>query len=131
MGLTFVNSFYLPNIELKYFRIILNKKDFYYWYLPFIIKKRIKRYKHHFFTCILIKKNVLESVGGYQSMKNVISEDVVLARLVKKYGYKTVFIDCKQAASCRMYNNYRESVQGLSKNIFSFGSIATLRKAGI
>ena len=69
---------------------------------------------------ILIKKNVLESVGGYQSMKNVISEDVVLARLVKKYGYKTVFIDCKQASSCRMYNNYRESVQGLSKNIFSF-----------
>ena len=69
---------------------------------------------------IMIKKNVLKYIGGYQNMKNVISEDVVLARIVKEKGYKTAFIDCKQAASCRMYNNYKESVHGLTKNIFSF-----------
>ncbi|MBR2462378.1 MAG: glycosyltransferase [Spirochaetaceae bacterium] len=69
---------------------------------------------------IMIKKNVFEAVGGYESMKNLISEDVFLARLVKKRGYKTIFTDCKRAATCRMYTGYGESVNGITKNIFSF-----------
>lgn len=69
---------------------------------------------------IMIKKKVFEAVGGYESMKNLISEDVFLARLIKKKGYKTIFTDCKRAATCRMYDGYRESVNGITKNIFSF-----------
>ena len=69
---------------------------------------------------IMIKKKVFESVGGYESMKALISEDVFLARLIKKHGYKTIFTDCKRAAQCRMYTGYTESVNGITKNIFSF-----------
>lgn len=69
---------------------------------------------------IMIKKKVFESVGGYESMKTLISEDVFLARLIKKHGYKTIFTDCKRAAQCRMYTGYTESVNGITKNIFSF-----------
>ena len=69
---------------------------------------------------IMIKKNVLKNIGGYESLKNEISEDIVLARLVKQAGYKTIFVDCKQAAKCRMYESYQESVNGIIKNIFSF-----------
>lgn len=69
---------------------------------------------------IMIKKKVFEAVGGYESMKTLISEDVFLARLIKKNGYKTIFTDCKRAATCRMYTGYTESVNGITKNIFSF-----------
>ena len=69
---------------------------------------------------IMIKKKVFEAVGGYESMKTLISEDVFLARLIKKNGYKTIFTDCKRAAICRMYTGYTESVNGITKNIFSF-----------
>ena len=69
---------------------------------------------------IMIKKKVFESVGGYEAMKTLISEDVFLARLIKKHGYKTIFTDCKRAAQCRMYTGYTESVNGITKNIFSF-----------
>lgn len=69
---------------------------------------------------IMIKKNVFESVGGYEAMKTLISEDVFLARYIKKHGYKTIFTDCKRAALCRMYTGYTESVNGITKNIFSF-----------
>lgn len=69
---------------------------------------------------IMIKKKVFASVGGYESMKTLISEDVFLARLIKKNGYKTIFTDCKRAAMCRMYTGYTESVNGITKNIFSF-----------
>lgn len=69
---------------------------------------------------IMIKKKVFESVGGYEAMKTLISEDVFLARYIKKHGYKTIFTDCKRAALCRMYTGYTESVNGITKNIFSF-----------
>ena len=69
---------------------------------------------------IVIKRKVFEDIGGYSSMKNLISEDVCLARLVKSKGYKTIFIDCNCAASCRMYHGYVESANGIMKNVFSF-----------
>lgn len=69
---------------------------------------------------IMIKKDAFDDIGGYSSLKDLISEDVALARLVKSKGYKTIFIDCKNAASCRMYTGYKESSNGIMKNIFSF-----------
>ena len=69
---------------------------------------------------IVIKRSVFESIGGYNKIKDLVSEDVCLARLIKKSGYKTIFIDCTHAASCRMYHGYKESVNGITKNIFSF-----------
>ena len=69
---------------------------------------------------IVIKRSVFESIGGYNKIKDLVSEDVCLARLIKKSGYKTIFIDCTHAASCRMYHGYQESVNGITKNIFSF-----------
>ncbi len=74
---------------------------------------------------IMIRRDVFEAVGGYKSMRGMISEDVFLARLVKSHGYKTIFVDCKKAASCRMYASYQEGVHGIMKNIFSFMSNKT------
>ncbi|MGP1586900.1 MAG: glycosyltransferase [Treponemataceae bacterium] len=67
-----------------------------------------------------IKKESFMAIGGYDAIKNITTEDVYLARQMKKAGYKTVFIDFKDAAKCRMYDSYKSCVNGISKNIFDF-----------
>ena len=67
-----------------------------------------------------VKASSFKAIGGYDAIKNITTEDMYLARLMKKSGYKTLFLDFKDAASCRMYHSFNESVHGLSKNIFDF-----------
>ena len=67
-----------------------------------------------------VKAKSFKSFGGYEKIKNYTTEDVYLAREMKKAGFKTVFVDFKDAATCRMYETYDQSVNGISKNIFDF-----------
>lgn len=67
-----------------------------------------------------VKASSFKAFGGYEKVKNYTTEDVYLAREMKKAGFKTVFVDFKDAAECRMYTNYDQSVRGISKNIFDF-----------
>ena len=67
-----------------------------------------------------VKASAFKSIGGYEKIKNYTTEDIYLAREMKKAGFKTIFIDAKSAATCRMYTNYDQSVRGISKNIFDF-----------
>lgn len=67
-----------------------------------------------------VRAEAFKAIGGYEKLKSFTTEDVYLAREMKKAGYKTVFLDFKKAASCRMYETYEQSVRGISKNIFDF-----------
>ena len=67
-----------------------------------------------------VKASSFKAIGGYEKIKGYTTEDIYLAREMKKAGYKTIFIDAKSAATCRMYTNYDQSVRGISKNIFDF-----------
>lgn len=67
-----------------------------------------------------VKASAFKSIGGYEKIKGYTTEDIYLAREMKKAGFKTIFIDAKSAATCRMYTNYDQSVRGISKNIFDF-----------
>lgn len=67
-----------------------------------------------------VKAESFKAIGGYKKIKEFTTEDVYLAREMKKAGFKTVFVDFKKAAYCRMYTTYEQSVHGISKNIFDF-----------
>lgn len=69
---------------------------------------------------ICVKKDSFFSAGGFEQVKNCTTEDVYLARSMKEQGYKTVFLDLKDAAMCRMYTSWKSCVVGISKNIFDF-----------
>ncbi len=69
---------------------------------------------------ICVKKETFMKTGGFTQVKNVTTEDVYLARSMKKQGAKTVFVDLKDAAICRMYYSYKDCVTGIGKNIFDF-----------
>lgn len=70
------------------------------------------------FMCF--KREFFEKIGGYEEVRHQATEDVKMARVVKKYGGKIAFIDLKDTVECRMYSNYHESIQGIAKNAFDY-----------
>jgi chlorobactene glucosyltransferase len=69
---------------------------------------------------IAIRRNVFDKIGGCESFKKKTSEDIYMARYVKKQGFDTRFLNISEHVKCRMYNGYRDAVEGIGKNIFDF-----------
>ncbi len=69
---------------------------------------------------VMFRRRTFEAIGGYSSVAEQISEDVFIARAVKKAGFRTVFLDLNNHVSCRMYQGYRNSFEGIGKNIYDF-----------
>jgi chlorobactene glucosyltransferase len=69
---------------------------------------------------VAFRREAFEAIGGYSSVAGQISEDIFVARAVKKAGYRTVFLDLREHVTCRMYEGYRNSFDGIGKNIYDF-----------
>lgn len=69
---------------------------------------------------MFFKTSSYEKIGGYASVKDKVSEDVRIARLLKKSGGKILFFDLKYHVSCRMYKSYKSAIAGLSKNVYDY-----------
>jgi len=69
---------------------------------------------------VMFRSDVFRAIGGYASVAEQISEDVFVARAVKKSGYRTVFLNLRENVTCRMYEGYRDSFDGIGKNIYDF-----------
>jgi chlorobactene glucosyltransferase len=75
---------------------------------------------------IVFRRRAFEAIGGYASVRAQISDDVAIARELKKADFREVFLDVRRHVRCRMYSGYRESFNGLSKNIYDFAKRRTL-----
>jgi chlorobactene glucosyltransferase len=69
---------------------------------------------------IVIRRTVFEAIGGCESFKKKTSEDIYMARYVKKKGYSTRFLNVTEHVRSRMYKGYRLAVEGIGKNVFDF-----------
>ncbi len=69
---------------------------------------------------VMFRRQAFEAIDGYSSVSEQISEDVFVARAVKKAGFRVVFLDIRHYVRCRMYEGYQESFNGISKNIYDF-----------
>ncbi|MDR2363768.1 MAG: glycosyltransferase family 2 protein [Spirochaetaceae bacterium] len=69
---------------------------------------------------IAVNREAFEKAGGYTTIRNKSVEDMYLARLFKRLGYQTIFLDLKKQIRCRMYTGYRAALEGIGKNIFVF-----------
>ena len=63
-------------------------------------------------------REAYEKVGGHESVRSTLVEDVFLAKEVKRAGLRIALVDGTDAVSCRMYTNAREVTEGFSKNFF-------------
>ena len=65
---------------------------------------------------MLFKRTCYDIIGGHESLKNKIVEDVWLSRRVKELGQKLIFADGTDIMKCRMYGSFAEVWNGFSKN---------------
>ncbi|HWR11841.1 MAG TPA: glycosyltransferase [Rectinemataceae bacterium] len=75
---------------------------------------------HAIGQAMLFRTSMYEKLGGYDAVKDKVSEDVHMARLVKKHGGKVIFADLKDQITCRMYVDYRSAITGFSKNVYDY-----------
>lgn len=68
---------------------------------------------------ILFKKEVYEKIGGHESVKSEVLEDIKISKRVKECGYKFMIFDGRNNLYCRMYKNFMEVVRGYSKVLFA------------
>jgi cellulose synthase/poly-beta-1,6-N-acetylglucosamine synthase-like glycosyltransferase len=64
--------------------------------------------------------SVYHSTKPHSLVKNNRVEDIHIARNFKKQGIKISCLLGNENISCRMYNGFRESVNGFSKNVVAF-----------
>ncbi|MGH9785226.1 MAG: glycosyltransferase [Terriglobia bacterium] len=67
---------------------------------------------------ILIRRKAYQAVGGHQAVRNEVVEDVELARLAKRAGFRIWFGSGEGVVSTRMYRRYSEMWDGWLKNLY-------------
>ena len=67
----------------------------------------------------LMRRAVLQSVGGYEGLKDEVMEDVRLAEMLKRSGARVLIEHAPNLVSTRMYSNFREMWECSTKNWFS------------
>jgi chlorobactene glucosyltransferase len=92
---------------------------------PMIERSSKKQYAMGNGQFMLFRREFYDKIGGHESLKSKIVEDVWLARRVKEFKGKLIFADASSLVSCRMYRNLNEVWQGFSKNLFAGLSFST------
>jgi glycosyltransferase involved in cell wall biosynthesis len=67
----------------------------------------------------LVVREIYESSGGHEALSDSVVDDIALARLVRRAGWKTETIRADDLVSLRMYHGLREVIDGFTKNTFS------------
>jgi len=90
-------------------------------FMPLVL---VKYAKGGFFSTgigqfFMFKKDVYEKMGGHESVKSEILEDIHLSKQIKKCGFRYMVFNGSKNIYCRMYNNFSEVVNGFTKFIYA------------
>ena len=86
---------------------------------PMIERSAKKQYAMGNGQFMFFKREFYDKIGGHESLKSKIVEDVWLARRVKEFKGKLIFANASSLITCRMYRNLGEVWGGFSKNLFA------------
>lgn len=67
---------------------------------------------------LLIRREVYSATGGHSSLPGEVLEDLALARMVKRAGYRLWFGSGAGLVRVRMYRSFGEMWQGWKKNLY-------------
>lgn len=68
---------------------------------------------------MLFRRGAYEQVGGYAAVRDHGVDDLALGRRIKAHGLRWRLVDGSRRIRCRMYHNFRQVYEGLSKNLFA------------
>lgn len=67
----------------------------------------------------LIRRTAYDAIGGHQTLRAAIVDDVALAREIRRSGRRTELVRADDLISLRMYHGLREAIRGFTKNAFT------------
>jgi chlorobactene glucosyltransferase len=82
---------------------------------------------------MLIRREAYEAVGGHAPVRDAICEDVALALLMKRRGYRVLLMDGNLLLRTRMYTGWSTLWPGFAKNLIQLlgGPVQTLLAAPV
>ena len=113
----------VPYQQLKTFweRVIIPMTQFLYFaYLPneWIAGRANPKFSAANGQLLCITRSAYDRIGGHESVKDSIVEDVALGKLAKEYRLRTALATATETVQCRMYTSFPEIMEGFSKNFF-------------
>ena len=66
----------------------------------------------------MIRRGVLEKIGGFESVKSEVAEDLKLAEIIKSNGFRLRIDYAPDLIQTRMYASFAEIWSGFTKNFF-------------
>ncbi|MEI7715528.1 MAG: glycosyltransferase family 2 protein [Mycobacterium sp.] len=106
---SFVEKMMMPLLHLSYVAWLP---------MPLIYRTRDPRVLAANGQLLLVRRSVLEAVGGWARVHAELVDDMALCRAVKASGQRVVFADGDQMADCRMYGDAASLWRGFSKNFY-------------
>lgn len=69
---------------------------------------------------MLFNADIYRKNQWHEKVKNHKVEDIEIVKSIKRNGYKAITLLSNGQIRCRMYNNYKDGVEGFSKNVTAF-----------
>lgn len=93
----------------------------YHGYLPnsFIYTKKNPSLVAANGQIMLFHSDAYDAIGGHESVRNSMVEDIDIARKIKESGAKIVLANATSLVSCSMYTGFEDVFKGFSKNFFA------------
>lgn len=67
--------------------------------------------------CFLIRRDLLDELGGFAAVEGEIAEDVALARLAARTGERVGFVEAGGLATAAMYPSWRQTWEGWLRSL--------------
>jgi chlorobactene glucosyltransferase len=96
-------------------------------FLPLIWRTHDPRFLAANGQVLWLERAALDAVGGWQTVRGEIVDDMAMCRALKRARRRVLFVDGHEIGRCRMYRTPKAVVDGFSKNLFEgVGSFAGL-----
>ncbi len=80
---------------------------------------------------MLFSKSEYWRIGGHESVKSKVLEDIWLGIEVNKQGGKHVAVDLSDAVFCKMYDNFKGIWHGLTRSVYAVAEISLIALVGL
>ncbi|MDD3058453.1 MAG: glycosyltransferase family 2 protein [Sphaerochaeta sp.] len=88
-------------------------------FVPFALQERLQLplFSMAIGQYILLKKEALDAIGGFSSLRTEICDDVTLARAFARKGFKQMFAPMTDVVECEMFPTFKGAFSGLERSI--------------
>lgn len=74
--------------------------------------------------CFLITREAYDAIGGHESVKDTVAEDLMIGQRVRAAGRKVSLVIGTEQLSTRMYDGFGTIVRGWMKNVYAGGRLS-------